>query len=60
MQEASNTIDKAGVRSRVIERKLRTVQELPKEEAIELLGDSIDDNTLDSKDIIENEENEEI
>lgn len=42
LQEATNTIDKAGVRSRAIERKLRTVQELPKQETIALLGESIE------------------
>lgn len=31
LQEATNVIDKAGIRSRSIERKLRTVQELPAE-----------------------------
>lgn len=42
LQEAANVIDKAGVRSRAIERKLRTVQELPQEETIALLGESIE------------------
>lgn len=42
LQEATNTIDKAGVRSRAIERKLRTVQELPKQETIALLGEAIE------------------
>lgn len=42
LQEATNTIDKAGVRSRAIERKLKTVQELPKQETIALLGESIE------------------
>lgn len=42
LQEATNVIDQAGVRSRAIERKLRTVQELPQEESIALLGESID------------------
>ena len=42
LQEASNVIEQAGVRSRVIERKLRNVQELPKDEAMELLTDTID------------------
>ena len=37
IQEAGNVIEQAGVRSRVIERKLRTVQELPKEQADHLL-----------------------
>lgn len=42
LQEATNTIDKAGVRSRAIERKLKTVQELPKQETIAILGESIE------------------
>jgi DNA recombination protein RmuC len=39
LQEASNVIEQAGIRSRAIERKLRTVQELPKEEAVALIGE---------------------
>lgn len=42
LQEATNVIDKAGVRSRAIERKLRTVQELPKERTVALLGEVIE------------------
>jgi DNA recombination protein RmuC len=42
LQEATNVIDKAGVRSRVIERKLRSVQELPQEQTLALLGESLD------------------
>ena len=42
LQQATNVIDKAGVRSRAIERKLRTVQELPQEQSIALLGESIE------------------
>jgi DNA recombination protein RmuC len=42
LQQAANEIDRAGVRSRAIERKLRTVQELPKEDAIALIGDTLD------------------
>jgi DNA recombination protein RmuC len=38
LQEASNVIEQAGVRSRAIERKLRDVQELPKEQAVALIG----------------------
>ena len=38
LQEASNVIEKAGARSRAIERKLRDVQELPKEDAVALIG----------------------
>lgn len=37
IQEAGNVIEQAGVRTRAIERKLRTVQELPREEADQLL-----------------------
>lgn len=40
LQEAANVIDKAGVRSRAIERRLRDVQELPGEESARLLGDA--------------------
>ncbi len=40
LQEASNVIEQAGVRSRAIERKLKTVQELPKEDALHLIGDT--------------------
>lgn len=40
--EAANVIDKAGVRSRSIERRLRHVEALPKDEARQLLGDSPD------------------
>jgi DNA recombination protein RmuC len=44
LQEASNVIEQAGVRSRAIEKKLRAVQELPKEDAVALIGKP---NTLD-------------
>ncbi len=40
LDEASNTIDAAATRTRAIERKLRTVQELPAAEAAKLLDDS--------------------
>lgn len=42
LQEATNVIDKAGVRSRAIERSLRTVQELPAGESTALLGEAIE------------------
>jgi len=42
LQEVTNVIEDAGTRSRVIERKLRTVQELPTEESVILLGKSVD------------------
>ncbi len=37
LQEASNSIDSAEIRTRAIERKLRDVQELPKKDAVELI-----------------------
>jgi len=40
LQEASNTIDKAEVRTRAIERKLRKVQEVPQPDAVPLLEGS--------------------
>jgi len=41
LQQATNEIDQVGVRSRAIERKLRTVQELPQEQTIELLDEAM-------------------
>jgi DNA recombination protein RmuC len=38
LQEASNTIETAAVKSRTIERKLKDVQELPSQESLNLLG----------------------
>ena len=55
LQEASNVIEQAGVRSRAIEKKLRAVQELPKEEAVALIGQSNPLN-LDQEEEGENEE----
>jgi len=43
LQEASNTVEKAAVRSRVIERKLRDVQDATGEESIKFLEDTEDD-----------------
>ena len=40
LQEATNVIDQAGVRMRVIERRLRDVQGLPQEQSIALLGEA--------------------
>jgi DNA recombination protein RmuC len=54
--EATNVIDNAGVKSRVIERKLKTVQELSPDEAIGLLGEPVD---LDTEDTIIEEPNDE-
>lgn len=41
LQEASNVIDQAGVRSRAIERKLKSVQELPVEDAAKLIEETL-------------------
>ena len=41
LDEASNVIDSAGVRTRAIERKLRDVQELPQHEVSKFIDDSI-------------------
>ncbi|MCL1933835.1 MAG: DNA recombination protein RmuC [Candidatus Azobacteroides sp.] len=42
LQQATDEIDKAGVRSRAIERKLRTVHVLPQDQTIELLGEAVE------------------
>ncbi len=49
LEQASSDIEKAGTRSRAIERKLRDVQELPQSDSVKLLGDSpeIDEETED-------------
>lgn len=44
LQEASNTIEHAAVRSRAIERKLKDVQQLPAQDATNLLGSIETDN----------------
>ncbi|MDR2130495.1 MAG: DNA recombination protein RmuC [Odoribacteraceae bacterium] len=49
LQEAVNVIGDAGTRSRVIERKLRVVQELPREQAISLLGEAVSDEQADEE-----------
>jgi len=55
LQEATNTIDRAGVRTRAIERQLRKVQELPPEDAAALLGQALD---MESEQIQDEEEEE--
>jgi len=55
LQEATNTIDRAGVRTRAIERQLRKVQELPAEDAAALLGAALD---MESEQIQDEEEEE--
>lgn len=50
LQEASNTIDQASVRTRAIERKLRNVHEIPASQAQALLGgngDTLDQQVVD-------------
>lgn len=42
LQETANVIDKAGIRSRAIERQLKTVQALPEDKTINLLGEAIE------------------
>jgi DNA recombination protein RmuC len=42
LEEATSVIDKAGIRSRAIERKLKSVQGLPKEDSIRLIGDALE------------------
>ncbi len=43
LQEASNSIDKAEVRTRAVTRKLKDVEALPAPEAVALLGDDLPD-----------------
>jgi DNA recombination protein RmuC len=43
LQEASNTIDKAEVRTRAVTRKLKEIEALPAPEAVALLGDASDE-----------------
>jgi DNA recombination protein RmuC len=50
LQEASNVIEQAGVRSRAIEKKLRNVQELPKDESAGMLDDIMDASYADERD----------
>ena len=51
LQEASNTIDKAEVRTRVIERKLSKVQELPQTDSAKLLESA----PIDTDDVVEDD-----
>ncbi len=41
LDEASNVIDQAGIRSRAINKKLKNVEGLPQEQTSALLGDSL-------------------
>ncbi|HKR60307.1 MAG TPA: DNA recombination protein RmuC, partial [Pyrinomonadaceae bacterium] len=40
LEQATNTMDDAAIRTRAIERKLRDVEELPATEALVLLGET--------------------
>jgi DNA recombination protein RmuC len=53
LQEATNTIDKASVRSRAIEKQLRKVQELPSGEIISKIEEEIEQDTKDIQDDIQ-------
>ncbi len=46
LQEASNTIDSAAVRTRAIERRLKGVEALPANESTNLLGELVEDETI--------------
>lgn len=50
LQEASNTIDSAAVRTRAIERKLKGVEALPVSESAHLLGELVEDETTTKDD----------
>jgi DNA recombination protein RmuC len=54
LQEATNTIDKAGVRSRAIERQLRKVQELPSAAIVSKIEQEIEQDSKDIQDEIQN------
>lgn len=54
LQEATNTIDKAGVRSRAIERQLKKVQELPANDSQKKIQEEINDGQIDIEDNFEN------
>jgi DNA recombination protein RmuC len=45
LTEATDVVDKAGVRSRAIERKLKDVQELPPSKAVKMLDDHSEDDS---------------
>lgn len=54
LQEAANTIDQAGIRSRAIERQLRKVQQLPGEETQKKITTEIGENKIDIEDGFDN------
>jgi DNA recombination protein RmuC len=58
LQEATNTIDKASVRSRAIERQLKKVQELPSIDSQKKIQEEINDGQIDLEDSFENNDDE--
>lgn len=54
LQQATSTIEQAGVRSRAIERQLKKVQELPTSEAQKLIEAEINEGTTDLEDNFQN------
>ena len=50
LEQATKTIDAAGVRTRAIERHLRKVEEMRKEQAVELIGKTLEMEAEDMKD----------
>lgn len=56
LQEATNTIDQAEVRSRAIERQLRKVQQLPGAEVQNKVNEAIKDNSIDIQNILFNDD----
>lgn len=53
--EATNVIDQAAVRSRAIERQLKTVQQLPESKTVELIEQAVE---VEEDSLVENELNE--
>ncbi|MEK6775593.1 MAG: DNA recombination protein RmuC [bacterium] len=49
LQEASNTIDDAAKKSRTIERKLKQVQELPTPDAVQLIGETAQEESTENQ-----------
>jgi DNA recombination protein RmuC len=50
LEQVTKTIDSAGIRTRAIERHLRKVEELPQEQAVDLIGKALEMEAEDLKD----------
>ncbi len=59
LQEATNTIEKAGVRSRAIERQLKKVQELPSSDNQKKIREEIHEGQIDIEDLLFEDSDEE-